>query len=104
MEPSTAALATTVAMRFCTGVSSGRELTAIPAYTPLGGDFKSSQTRFPQLLQIWQNREKLLLIWVGALILGAAAMSSVVVAAGYRLHHALPVLVFALVAVAAEHE
>ncbi len=104
MEPSTAALATTVAMRFCTGVSSGRELTAIPAYTPLGGDFKSLQTRFPQLLQIWQNREKLLLIWVGALILGAAAMSSVVVAAGYRLHHALPVLVFALVAVAAEHE
>lgn len=61
-------------------------------------------TTFAQNLQIRFKRETLLLVWVGMLIVGAGAMCAGLLSAGYRLHHLLPVLVLALLAVGAEHQ
>jgi putative nucleotidyltransferase with HDIG domain len=62
------------------------------------------QITFPQLLQTLRNRETLLRVWVGSLTVGAAAMCGGLLSAGYRLHHLLPVLVLALLAVGADHQ
>ena len=59
---------------------------------------------FAQNLQIRLKRETLLLVWVGTLIVGAGAMCAGLLSAGYRVHHLLPVLVLALLAVGAEHQ
>lgn len=59
---------------------------------------------FVQTLQIRLKRETLLLIWVGTLIVGAGAMCAGLLNAGYRVHHLLPVLVLALLAIGAEHQ
>jgi putative nucleotidyltransferase with HDIG domain len=59
---------------------------------------------FVQNLQIRLKRETLLLIWVGTLIAGAGAMCVGLLSAGYRVHHLLPVLVLAFLAIGAEHE
>jgi putative nucleotidyltransferase with HDIG domain len=61
-------------------------------------------TTIAQNFQIRVKRETLLLVWVGALIVGAGAMCAGLLSAGYRLHHLLPVLVLALLAVGAEHQ
>jgi putative nucleotidyltransferase with HDIG domain len=61
-------------------------------------------TTFAQNLQIRFERETLLLVWVGTLIVGAGAMCGGLLSAGFRLHHLLPVLVLALLAVGAEHQ
>jgi putative nucleotidyltransferase with HDIG domain len=59
---------------------------------------------FAQNFQTRVKRETLLLVWVGTLIVGAGAMCAGLLSAGYRVHHWLPVLVLALLAVGAEHE
>ena len=61
-------------------------------------------TIFAQNPQVRWKRETLLLVWVGTLIVGAGTMCGGLLVAGYRLHHLLPVLVLALLAVGAEHQ
>jgi putative nucleotidyltransferase with HDIG domain len=50
------------------------------------------------------KRETLLLVWVTFLGCSAVGMCVGLVAAGYRLHHPIPMAVLAVLAVAAEHE
>jgi putative nucleotidyltransferase with HDIG domain len=57
-----------------------------------------------QVFETRWDRERLLLLWVAVLVAAAAAMCGGLVAAGFRLHHALPVAILALLAIAAEHE
>jgi putative nucleotidyltransferase with HDIG domain len=59
---------------------------------------------FAQNFQIRLKRETLLLVWVGTLIVGAGTMCAGLLVAGYRLHHLLPIVVLALLAVGAEHQ
>jgi putative nucleotidyltransferase with HDIG domain len=59
---------------------------------------------FAQNLEMRLKRDTLLLGWVTFLGCSAVGMCAGLVAAGFRLHHPIPVAVLAVVAVAAEHE
>jgi putative nucleotidyltransferase with HDIG domain len=50
------------------------------------------------------SRETALAAWIGALVFGAVAFVGSLLAAGYRINHALPVIVLAVLAIGAERE
>src|SRR5438034_4979062 len=86
------------------GISSGWELTATEPYTPLGGDFKTLISRFPQASHTFWDRRRLLYAWIGTLLAGAGAMCISLAATGHGLTNPWPVFVLSVVAVAAERE
>jgi putative nucleotidyltransferase with HDIG domain len=60
--------------------------------------------RFPQHLRKRRERQKLLGLWVGALILLALGVCASLLAVGFRLHHGLAVAILVVLAVGAERQ
>jgi putative nucleotidyltransferase with HDIG domain len=62
------------------------------------------ENSFRRSRELFSRPEALLAAWIGVLIASALSLCGVLVYAGFRIHHVIPVVVLALLAVGAERE
>jgi putative nucleotidyltransferase with HDIG domain len=62
------------------------------------------ETSFRKPRELFSQPEALLAAWIGVLIASAVSLCAVLVSAGFRIHHVVPVVVLAFLAVGAERE